>query len=373
MKKVPLILLAAVLLLLVGLAACGQQEEQTELAIYALADAVSASTFDDFGEEKGIACTVTFFDTAEELYQRLRTGGQPDVVVTRDYSAARMIAENRLLELDTDSMTNLPGIDRIYRFPGYDPDNVYTASVSAGTMGILYDTGTVTETVTSWSGLWAERTSGNIVLPQESRYIMGIALLSLGYDVNSADEGQLAEARTLVDAAKPVIYLSASSKDSFVSMAKEGAIIVTTSAQAAADMACDDDLAFVLPESGVIRYVNAAAVCAGAAEPGLAFQLIDYLCNPQVMADSTAQTGSSVTSSAAYDLLADEIQDSVVLYPSEDTLEGAVFFSWPAGTDSLVSAWRVFDSCTAEPDGNGTDAVDSAESGSGEASENEAP
>lgn len=94
-------------------------------------------------------------------------------------------------------------IDDRFKNLSYDPENKYTVPYTWGTLGIIYNTAKVQEPITSWSAMFDPQYAGNVLLINSSRDALGIALLYLGYSVNTTDEAEIQEAYQLIaDAVK---------------------------------------------------------------------------------------------------------------------------------------------------------------------------
>jgi spermidine/putrescine transport system substrate-binding protein len=76
-----------------------------------------------------------------------------------------------------------------------------------GKVGLGYRADLVPNPPTSWKEFFdvLPRYSGKVIFPDYDRDVIGIALLALGYSVNSADAGQLNAAKNLVIKSKPYI------------------------------------------------------------------------------------------------------------------------------------------------------------------------
>jgi spermidine/putrescine-binding protein len=74
-----------------------------------------------------------------------------------------------------------------------------------GKVGLGYRADLVPTPPASWKELFDALPdhSGKVIFPDYDRDVLGIALLALGYSINSADEGELNKARDLIIKAKP--------------------------------------------------------------------------------------------------------------------------------------------------------------------------
>ena len=120
-------------------------------------------------------------ESNEALYSLLKSGGADyDVVVPSDYMIAKLLEEDMLEELDYGNIPNFSLIDDRFKHLSYDPENRYTVPYTWGTVGLIYNANMVEEEITSWSALYDDKYAGNVLLINNSRDALGIALCYLG-------------------------------------------------------------------------------------------------------------------------------------------------------------------------------------------------
>ena len=169
---------------------------------------IDESLIDQFEEATGIKVNYQTAESNEVLYSQLSMGGVDyDVIVPSDYMISQLIEEDMLAELNYDNIPNFEKIDDRFKNLSYDPENKYTVPYTWGTLGIIYNTAKVQEPITSWSAMFDPQYAGNVLLINNSRDALGIALLYLGYSVNTTDEAEIQEAYQLIaDAVKNGVY-----------------------------------------------------------------------------------------------------------------------------------------------------------------------
>ena len=188
MKKIIASAAALVLLFtcLSMLSGCTSSDKQ-KLYIFNCGDYIGENVIAEF-EEQYPQYTVYYdmFDSNEEMYQKLVSSGIPyDVVIPSDYMIERLAKEGRLNEIDMSKLTNYDKIDANFKGRAYDPDEKYSVAYMWGTLGIIYNTKKVSETVDSWNILWDEKYKGNILMLDSQRDALGLSLKRLGYSMNS--------------------------------------------------------------------------------------------------------------------------------------------------------------------------------------------
>ena len=224
---------------------------------------IDESLIDQFEEETGIKVNYQTAESNEVLYSQLSMGGVDyDVIVPSDYMISQLIEEDMLAELNYDNIPNFEKIDDRFKNLSYDPENKYTVPYTWGTLGIIYNTAKVQEPITSWSAMFDPQYAGNVLLINNSRDALGIALLYLGYSVNTTDEAEIQEAYQLIaDAVKNGVYQGKVMDEVFQKMEGGNAAIATYYAGDYLSMLeNNEDLAYVVPEEGSNWFVDAMCV-----------------------------------------------------------------------------------------------------------------
>ena len=154
----------------------------------------------EFEKLTGIQVNYTTFATNEELYAKLKEGAADyDIIIPSDYMISRLQKNGMLEELNYD---NIPNAEYINPELGtlsdaYDPGGKYSVPYMWGVVGIVYNKTMVDEEDVehpSWDILWNEKYSKQIFMFSNPRDAFGIALMKLGYSVNTEDPAQLDEA-----------------------------------------------------------------------------------------------------------------------------------------------------------------------------------
>ncbi|MEG0765307.1 MAG: spermidine/putrescine ABC transporter substrate-binding protein, partial [Pseudoflavonifractor sp.] len=191
MKKILAILLSLSMLsgVLAGCAKTGGDASANGFVnVYNWGEYIDESIFSDFTAQTGIAVNYKTFADNEGMHATLAAGGADyDVVIPSDYMISRMIEEDMLEPLDFSKIPNFSDIDPALKSPEYDPTGEYSVPYMWGTVGIIYNTKKVTEPVDSWSILFDPKYVGQVLMFDNSRDTIGIALKYLGHSFNTTD------------------------------------------------------------------------------------------------------------------------------------------------------------------------------------------
>ena len=180
MKKFAILLLA--LLLALPLTGCQKGQTDHSINVYNWGEYIDESIFDDFEAETGIHVNYKTFASNEMLYSAIKGGGNSyDVIIPSDYMVARMGEEGLLMELDYSKIPNAENIDERYLHPAYDTEQKYSLPYMWGTTGIIYNTTMVDKAPTSWMDLFTTDLKGQVLIFDNPRDCIGLALKALGY------------------------------------------------------------------------------------------------------------------------------------------------------------------------------------------------
>lgn len=344
-KKVFALVLSVVMVmsLTAGLTGCGSSaESKGEVNVYNWGEYIDETLLDEFTQQTGIKVNYTTYSDNESLYSMLSSGtADYDVIIPSDYMISRLISEGMLEKLDFDNIPNYSYIDDAYKGLEYDPDNEYSVAYTWGTVGIIYNTTMLDYVPDSWSVLWDENLSGQILMFDNSRDALGIALKYLGYSQNTTDEAQIKEAVDLLIEQRPLVQSYVMDQIFDKLEGGEAAVGPYYAGDAITMIAENPDLAFVTPKEGTNLFVDAMCVPKGAANKANAEAFINFMCDPENMAKNIEFIGYSSPSSAARELLSDDLKDSEIAYPDTSLLANDdVFINLPQATlDLYDSEW----------------------------------
>ena len=303
---------------------------------------IDESVLDDFTAETGIKVVYDTFESNEAMYGVLKNeGASYDVVIPSDYMISRMIEEDMLEPLNFDNIPNFEDVDPALKNPDYDPENLYSVPYMWGLLGVIYNTTMVDEAPTSWDIMFDEDYAGQILMFNNSRDAIGIALKELGYSYNTTDENQIKEAIDLLIEQKPLVQ-SYVMDDIFEKMQSGSAAI---GAYYYGDFLTmqevNPDLAFCLPEEGTNLYVDAMCIPKNAENKENAEIFINYMCSTEAGLKNCEEIWYSTPLLSVREELDPEVSGDPYAYPDESILAQCESFkNLPADTLALYdSEW----------------------------------
>jgi spermidine/putrescine transport system substrate-binding protein len=275
----------------------------------------------EFERKYGIKVNYRTFETNEMMYANLRQGGASfDVIFPSDYMIALLIEEDMLEELNFTNIPNFSDIKPELRNPTYDPENKFSVPYMWGTVGLIYNSDKITETIDSWSALFDPKYAGQLLMFDNSRDAFGIALKYLGYSLNSENEAEIHEAFELLQRQKPLVQ-AYTMDQIFDKLGSGEAWLGPYYAGDYFSMLEDNPaLRFVIPKEGTNKFVDAMCIPKGAANKENAEKYINFMTSTQPALANVNYIWYSTPVMSAFELLDDEVKNNGISYPSADIL-----------------------------------------------------
>ena len=274
-----------------------------------------------FEERYGIQVNYTNYESNENMYNKLKSGGANyDVVIPSDYMIAKLVEENMLRELDYSNIPNYKYIVEKYKNLYYDPENKFSVPYTVGMVGLIYNTTMVEGNPDSWGVLWDEKYAGKILMFNNPRDAFGIAQFYAGQSINTTDVAEWDKSIELLKEQNPLVA-SYVMDEVYNKMEHGDAALAPYYAGDFLTMYdVNPDLAFVYPKEGVNFFVDAMCVPKNAENPEAAELYINFMLEEDVAVANAnyicyASPHKLVLESDDYDLKGNE-----VLYPAEEDM-----------------------------------------------------
>lgn len=312
---------------LLSLSACGggpSGANANVVNVYNWGEYIDMSVLEDFEAATGIQVNYQTYDSNEALYGKLAGGATGyDVIIPSDYMIGQMVEEDMLEPLNFDHIPNFADVDPTLKNPEYDPENLYSVPYMYGILGIIYNTTLVDpgEDMETWDVLWDETYTHDILMFDNSRDTVGIALKKLGYSYNTTDPAQIQEALDLLIAQKPLIQGYFMDKIFEKMEGANCAIGVYYYGDYLTMAENNPDLAFAIPREGTNRYVDAMCIPKGAEHKENAEAFINFMCSTQAGLKNCEETWYSTPLLSVREELDPEVAEDPNAYPDAAFME----------------------------------------------------
>jgi spermidine/putrescine-binding protein len=292
--------------------------ENTVLNVYNWDEYIDEQTIPEFEQQFGVTVHYDFYDSNETLLAKLQAGATGfDVIFPSDYMVDIMSKLGLLEPLDKSKIPNLVNLDPRFLNQPFDPDNTYSVPYAWGTAGIGYRADKVTELVDSWGILFDPKYAGRIVLLDDMRETIGLALKYLGYSYNSEDPNELQQAKALLIKQKPLVKAYASSQGENFLVTGDAWFAHNWSGDIYRVMPENPNIKYVIPKEGSSTFIDNCAIPKSAQNKELAHAFINFLLEPKVDARIHNHIRYLTPNKAALEYLDSGLRDTVNLMAPE--------------------------------------------------------
>ncbi|WP_263322320.1 extracellular solute-binding protein [Endozoicomonas sp. Mp262] len=320
--------------------------QKKELYIYNWSDFIAEDTIANFEKRTGVEVIYDVFDSLETLEAKLLSGKTGyDLVFPTASNMARQIVAGAYQPLDRNKLSNWENLDRelMAKVEMFDPGNQYAVPYMWGTTGIGYNP----DLVKKYLGTDAPTDSWDLVFNEENikklsrcgvafldayDEVIPAALVHEGLDPNSRNRDDYKKAEQLLMKVRPYITYFHSSK--FISDLANGDICVAVgwsgdifqAADRAREAKNSIHIEYSIPKEGSGMYFDMVAMPRDAQNIGEAYQFLNYLLEPEVMANIQNYVSYASANKAAIPFLDDHIKNNPAIYPDLKTKKNLFTF-----------------------------------------------
>ena len=244
-----------------------------------------------FEEEYNIKVNYGTYSSNEELLAKITSSkkGTYDVVFPSDYMVELMKERNLIQRLDKSKLSNFSNINTLFLKQNYDMYNEYSIPFLSTIVVIAVDRDKIKDRFDSYNDLLDYHYRNNIVMIDDQRIVIGLALLALGYDMNEVDDNALKRAEEWLLDLKPNIkaYDSDSPKSFFIT--EEADIGVMWNAEAELAKKNNPNIEIIDPSEGHAISTDNYAIVDGAKNIDNAYLFINYLLRNDISYNITSE------------------------------------------------------------------------------------
>ena len=293
----------------------------------------------EFTELTVIKVNYLNYETNEAMYAKLKSGANSyDVIFPSDYMVSRLAQEGLIQEIDFDNIPNMKYIDPALLHPEYDPEQKYSLPYAWSRVAIIYNKNKIRGEITGWDILWDPELDGQILMFKNSRDAFGVALMALGYDINTENKKELDEAADLLKEQKPLVQAYVMDQVFDKMQNGEAAVAAYYVGDYYLMKAVNEDLGVFVPDSTEL-FIDNACIPSDARHKEAAEMYLNFLNEPQVAADNAEYIMYSTPNLAAKELLDEEIVEAPYMYPdAEDLANDAAFVNLSEETNLYLDA-----------------------------------
>ena len=322
--------------------------EEKRLFIYNWTDFIGRNTIAEFERQTGIKVTYDVYDSEETMDARLLAGSSGyDVVVASTEYFGREIKAGVYIPLDRSKLPNWDNVDpRILAIQSdHDPGNAHSVPYVHAINGFAYNVDMIkarmpNAPVDSLDMIFkpevvAKFADCGVTFLDSAADTLLLALQYLGLDPNTTKREDYKAAEDLLLKVRPYVRSFDSSEYLNALANKEICIAMSWSSDYALSRAraravgINVNLAFTVPKEGANQNFTSMLIPEGAPHPEAAYQFINFILRPEVIAEITNEIFYGNDNIASRALINPSILGDATLYPTPE-IESRLFRSTEA-------------------------------------------
>lgn len=307
-----------------ALAAPGSPAAQKVVNVYIWANWISPRVIHQFEKETGIKVNFSTYDSNEILYAKLKASKNPgyDVVAPSSFYVNRMFQEGLLEKIERKKLSNFVNLDHHFLNKAYDPHNHYSVPFAWGVTGIFYNTREYPKnSIQGWADFWRQQYRDKLLLLDDPRDVIPMALLIMGYSVNDTHPEHIKQAYLLlkkmisnvklfnIDAVTSILI----DEDAMVGMSWNGDVFRARRE--------NPNLQFIFPKEGFVIWLDCLAIAKGAPHVDNAHRFIDFILRPDIASSITLDYGFATANALGQQRLPAAVRDDPLINPPAWVLE----------------------------------------------------
>jgi spermidine/putrescine transport system substrate-binding protein len=304
-----------------GLAAGKPYAGQT-LNVFNWSDYIDPELLAEFERRTGARVQYDTYSSDAELETKLLSGGGGyDVIFPSDRSLPMLIKKDLLAKLDKSLLPNWQGLDPKFLNTPPDPGSQFIAPYFWGTLAVGVRTDKIAAPGTGFETLFDERYQGHITMLDDPEHVVAVALLHLGYPLNSTEDAQLAAAQELLVRQRP--WVSAYTSDDYKERLIKGEAwaVLGWSGDILQARKEQPNIRAVVPASGTLIWLDGMAILKNAKQPRLAHEFVNFLLEPEIAARNADFVNYATPVLAAKDKIKKELRNDPAVYPPSELLD----------------------------------------------------
>ncbi|WP_101541688.1 extracellular solute-binding protein [Clostridium ihumii] len=299
----------------------GTAEKET-LNIFTWSEFLPEKVVQEFEREYNVKVNYMTFSSNEEMLAKLMGGNVPyDLIITSDYAIEVMIKQELLQEIEKNNIPNIKNIDDNVLDLEFDKGNKYSFPYMWGGNYIVVDRSKVDKEFTSFEDLWDPKFKNSLVVLDDSRVMIGLALQKNGYSINTTNIDELNKAKEDLIKLMPNIKAFDSESPKTLLINGEAVAGYVWGTEAYLAKLENPNLETILTKEGAIPQYDNFVVPKTAKNKALAEKFINYIYEPEVSFQVSEEFPYANPNKEAQKLMPKEKLEDIAVYPPREAVE----------------------------------------------------
>ncbi|MDV3429110.1 MAG: extracellular solute-binding protein [Bacillota bacterium] len=296
--------------------------DRVVLNVFNWSEYLPQSVIDKFEENYNVKVNYSTFSSNEEMLAKLMAGGSNyDLVVASDYMVDILSKQNLIQPINLENIPNFKNLDKNLTNLEFDKGNKYSVPYMWGDACIVYDSRKVKKEIKGFGDLWDKEFKNSIVLLDDQRAIIGMALQKNGYSINDTNVKHLETAKRDLISLQPNIKAYDSDSPKTLLINGEASIGYVWGAEAYLAKLENPYLKVVIPSEGLFLQQDNFVIPEGAKEKQAAEQFINFILRPEISAEISESFPYANPNAEAHKLMKKSVLDDIAVYPPGDAVK----------------------------------------------------
>lgn len=285
-----------------------------ELNVIGWSEYLPDDVIKSFEEKYGVTVNMTTFSDPDEMLAKLNSGakGTYDMIIGPANDIEILKSQNLIQKIDTSKIANYKNIDEQYLHEANDPKDEYSIPYLGTSMLIAVNTDKIKDNIKSYKDLLDPKYKDSMVIVEDARPVVGIALMANGYKINDTSDEGLKKAEDYLTQLKPNIHAFNGDSPKTLLLNGECSLGLIYGGECALAAEQNPAIKVVYPEEGIYFTFDMMLKTEGAKNSENADLLMNYILDPEVSASISKAFPYVNPNKAARDVLGDEFKNNII-------------------------------------------------------------
>ncbi|EEI19346.1 ABC transporter, solute-binding protein [Lentilactobacillus buchneri ATCC 11577] len=348
-KRLKVLLLSIVLVIclfiLSGCASSHAAKHSKTLNVIGWSEYVPQSVLDQFTKETGIKINYTSYSDPDQMLSKVLSSanGTYDMVLAPGMYVQVLRKLGRLDKLNKAEIPNYGNLSQTALNEPYDKSNQYSAPYLGTVMGIAYNDKKVKTPITSYQDLLKPEFKDALVTVEDSRAVVGCALMATGHKINDTSKSALSDASKYLAKLKPNIKLFDGSSPKTFLINGEASAGLIYGGEIALAMQNNHDIKIVYPKESIYFAYDVFMKLKKAPNGTNVDKFINYMLEPQTSVKFSKAFPYYNPNKKAVKLLPKKLRDNpAVTVPNNILARSQTVLNLGKNTTKIDKVWNDF-------------------------------
>lgn len=224
-------------------------------------------------------------------------------------------------EINMHNIPNFSNIDSQFKNLDFDKGNKYSIPYMWGDACIVYDSSRIKDKIENYSDLWNPNFKNSIVLLDDERAVIGMALKKNGHSINDIDKEDINQAKNDLKKLQQNVKAYDSDSPKTLLINGEAKIGYVWGAEAYLAKKDNKNLKVVIPKDGLFLQQDNFVIPKRAKQVKAAELFINFILDPEISAEISKSFPYANPNAAALKIIDKDTVSDIAVYPPKDAVK----------------------------------------------------